>query len=400
MRRAEWPLLIAVFLDLVGFGMLFPDVQLHAEAQGAPGWLIGLILASTFIVQTVVSPYWGGLADRIGARRVFLGCTAISALSLALYGWAAGAWQETGSGTLGLILASRILAGLAAANVAVAQSSATQSADSGERAGALGRLGAALTAGLIAGPAAGGFISAAHGSAALGYVAASCSLAGLIVAWLFARFPEGTSEAKGDRKRSGWPLLAEFSHLRPLVLVSGVAWFSLATLEGTFGRLIKHNLGYGPFEFGIVFSWESLVSVAVQGLILAWLTKRVKEKTLLWTAYLLQGTGLGLMPIAPGLGALLVVGGVYSAGSAIANPIIGSLASRAVPDERHGEMFGLLQSSRAIGFAVGPLLGGALFDWRPAAPYVLAALVCVVSAALVVALVRPGSHEAGGVDVH
>src|SRR5437660_869446 len=32
----EWPLLFAIFLDLVGFGITFPDVQLRAQDEGAP----------------------------------------------------------------------------------------------------------------------------------------------------------------------------------------------------------------------------------------------------------------------------------------------------------------------------------------------------------------------------
>ena len=32
----ELPLLFAIFLDLAGFGMAFPDVQLRAQKYGAP----------------------------------------------------------------------------------------------------------------------------------------------------------------------------------------------------------------------------------------------------------------------------------------------------------------------------------------------------------------------------
>ena len=127
-------LYFAIFLDLTGFGMAFPDIQLRAEKFGAPGWLIGLALASYFITQFVVSPHWGRLSDRIGRKPVLLVCTALSAGSMVVYAFA---------GSIALIFLSRVLAGLAAANVVVAQayiadkSSESASADRRRRRGRL-----------------------------------------------------------------------------------------------------------------------------------------------------------------------------------------------------------------------------------------------------------------------
>lgn len=81
----SWWLYVALFLDLFGFGMIFPDIQLRAEAMGAPGWLIGAALASTFVAQLLASPVWGKLSDRIGRKPVLLACTTLSATGLFLY---------------------------------------------------------------------------------------------------------------------------------------------------------------------------------------------------------------------------------------------------------------------------------------------------------------------------
>ena len=58
--RREWPLLFAIFLDLVGFGMAFIDLQFRAVAYGASSEGVGLILSSYSLVQLVVSPHWEG----------------------------------------------------------------------------------------------------------------------------------------------------------------------------------------------------------------------------------------------------------------------------------------------------------------------------------------------------
>ena len=107
-RRARAGILALAFLDLAGFGMLIPSVQLRAESLGARGWLIGAVLASMFVVQTIASPLWGGLSDRVGRKPVVLACTALSAVSMLVYAHAASIW---------IVLAARVLAGLGAANV-------------------------------------------------------------------------------------------------------------------------------------------------------------------------------------------------------------------------------------------------------------------------------------------
>ena len=105
-------LLLLIGLDLAGFGMVLADIQLRLEHFGARGWQIGAILSSMFVVQVVVSPLWGKLADCIGRKPVVIVTTLLSALSMLIYALSSGVeW----------ILASRVVAGLAAANVAIAQ---------------------------------------------------------------------------------------------------------------------------------------------------------------------------------------------------------------------------------------------------------------------------------------
>ena len=102
MRRYEVPILIAILLDLVGFGMAFPDVQLRAEELGAPGFLIGMILASLFAVQIVFSPKWGAVSDSIGRKPVAVVCTALSAGSMVIYATTDSLWGILASLILGL----------------------------------------------------------------------------------------------------------------------------------------------------------------------------------------------------------------------------------------------------------------------------------------------------------
>jgi len=367
--------------------MIFPDIQLRAEWLGAKGWLIGAILASTFVVQLIASPFWGRLSDRAGRKPVLLVCAALSASGLFVYGLA---------GAIPMLLLSRVISGLGGANVAIAQALLSDATSPTERTAAMGRIGAAISLGLVGGPVVGGFL--AHISSFTVGMSAGCSSAigvVLILAFVTSPKPNGTL-SKTNRFLFDLSLLRDAPKVRALVIVASVAWFALATLEGTFGRLIEHTMDFDQRQFGVVFGYESLLGFLVQAFAIGRIARRLGDARLLRIAYLLQGFGLALTPFtyrfplpSAWLEVLLLVSTLYALGSGSANPTINSLCSKLASPERQGELFGLLQASRSVGFVVGPIIGGALFDAWFAAPYLLAGATCLVATFLV-----PGDSDA------
>ena len=381
--RTEGVTMVALFLDLGGFGMLVADIQLRAAGMVPSGWPIGAIvgglLASTFITQILVSPRWGVLSDSIGRKPVLIACSLFSAVAMLVYGIAGEIW---------LLLASRILSGLGAANVAVAQAYISDLYEGPSRTAAMGRITAAISAGLVIGPPIGGFISAFGSHAAVGFVAGGASLVGAIaLAVVLPNVKPTAVRRPGKAPVFDVRILGEYPELRRFVVIAAVAWFSLATLEGTFARLIKSLFGYNQFHFGIIFGYESLLGVLVSGAALAWLVSRIHEQPLLRAGFLFQGVGLAMNPLAAfvpiyPMVSLMVASTLYALGVGVANPTINAICSRLVPEDRQGELFGILQSARSLGFVLGPVLGGILFDWQHSAPYYVAGAVCVLAAFL------------------
>jgi MFS family permease len=380
--RARNALLFLVFADLTGFGMLIPDFQLRAEHLGAHGWMIGGMLSVMFVVQAVVSPAWGGLGDRVGQKPVILGCTALSALAMLVYSQATN---------IPVMVASRLLAGLGAANVAASQAYLAGVTSPDNRATVLGYLGAATSAGLIIGPALGGVLAHWGGALAVGGVAAACSLTGILAVALLV--PNFRPVPMVDEKKTGvLQVLKENPVLAWLFGVSAVAWFSLACLEGTFGRLLEVTQGQGQLAFGLIFGYESVISVAAQSWAVKPLNAKFGARGLLLSALLLQGAGLAAMPFSPSMFWLVLAATVYSLGGALAGPSLNAWCSRLTPENRQGAVFGLLQSARSIGFIVGPTLGGTMFDRNPASPYLLAGVASAVAAILLAVISRKAAY--------
>jgi MFS family permease len=359
---------------MLGFGMLIPDIQLRAEAMGAPGWQIGAILASTFLVQAVVSPMWGRVADVRGHKQILAICSLLSAASMALYAFA---------NLPILMLGSRVLAGFGAANVAMAFALTSTTVGEDQRPTALGRLSASMTLGLIAGPALGGFMAHAFGQITLGLVAAGASLLGLSLVFLLPTAPVYHQEAEAEETTESSPMFHR------LLMIATIGWFALATLEGTFGRLIKARLGMGTQEFGIIFGWESLVAFAVQTFAVAYFIKLGKLNKVLAAAFVLTGFGLALMPYAGSMLHLLLLGSIFAVGTGASTPLLNELAAELSSARSRGQVYGTLQAARSAGFIIGPVLGGFMFDLKPSLPYLAAAAACVVAALLSLRLNRP-----------
>lgn len=359
------PLYAAVALDLAAFGMAFTDIAIRARSYGAVPWVVGLLLSSYFLFQIVSSPRWGSLSDRVGRRPIAVVCTALSALSMVVYACFPNLWG---------ILASRVLAGLGAANLAVVQASLADATEGDARAEVLGRVSAALNVGLILGFAGGGLIAEKFGPGVMGMVGASLSgLATLLLALSMPRAAPKPSEKKTGG--FGLGLLKEYPLLVRLFTLAAVGWFALACLEGTFAQLLEIRYGKGQATFGWILMYELLLGFVLQGLLFQRLQTRFGPSPLLRAGYLLQGLGLGLTPFAPNIALLVAVTSLYAIGKGLADPSMSLMTSSATPDERQGEMFGLLQSARYVGFLGGPSLGGYLFGLAPAAPYVLAGAV-------------------------
>ena len=367
------PIYAAIAFDLAAFGMAFTDIALRAKSYGAAPWLVGLILSSYFLFQIVTSPRWGAVSDRIGRKPVAVICTVLSALSMVVY-----ALMPT---LIGIVI-SRVLAGFAAANVSVIQASLADSTEGDARASAMGKFSAAINVGLIAGFAGGGIIAEQLGARSMGFVGAS--LSAIAAACLWFGMPSAPPKGKPEKKRDhfGLGLLREHPMLTRLFALAAISWFSLACLEGTFAQLLQINFKQGQTAFGLILMFEMILGFILQSIFFERIQRRFGKELTLRAGYVLMGIGLALTPFAPNIALLICFGSLYAIGKGLADPSMNLLTSEATPEDRQGEMFGLLQSARNLGFLGGPSLGGYLFGISVAIPYVVAGVVSIAAAGL------------------
>lgn len=143
-----------VFLDILGFGIVIPQLGVYSSKFGAEGWIIGLLGSSYSIMQFLFAPFWGRLSDRIGRRPVLL---------LSIFGTACGYVLFAFSHSLPLLFLSRIIDGFTGANISAAQAYVSDVTKPQERTKMFGLFGAIFGLGFVLGPACGLLLSTLPG---------------------------------------------------------------------------------------------------------------------------------------------------------------------------------------------------------------------------------------------
>jgi len=379
-KSARKVVIFTIFLDLLGFGLIIPQLQYYADTFGASPAFIGMIQAIYSLMQFLFAPFWGRLSDRVGRRPVLLVSIAGSVLSYVLFALARDAW---------MIFFSRLLAGITAANIYTAQAYLSDITPVQQRTRAMGLIGAAFGVGFILGPALGGVLGAWGDNFAIGVGGALLATANWLNA--FFRLPESLSPE--NRRRVGdWyalplrdlPRVLAIPHVGFLAIVQFIAVFAVSNFESTFVLLSKHRYGLDQRECGYLFAYLGCVGAVVQGWLVGKLSARYGEARLVLSGYLLLAPALLMIPFMPSTGWLMVVLAVMALGGGVAGPSLDGLLSRLAPADRRGEVFSVTQSLGSLARVVGPLGGGWSFgSLGMSAPYVTATVLMLTAGAMV-----------------
>ena len=385
-RSALGILFVVVFVDLLGFGMVIPVMPLYAERLGASEAWTGLLSTGYSAMQFVFAPIWGRLSDRIGRRPVLLASIAMTALAFLLYGLA---------GSFVVLLLSRLFAGAATANIAIARAFVADVTPPEGRAKGMGIIGAAFGLGFVLGPAIGGVLS--HRSLALpGLAAAGLAALNGVAAYFILPEPEQRSVREEARRNRFADFLTEMGRpgIRRVIFIYFLTVLAFSAMESTYAFLSRQRYGIDEAHVSWLFAYIGVIVVIVQGGLIGPLTRALGEQRLLVMGLALQALALAALPFAGNVAGLMIATAPLAVGSGLSQPALSSLLSRKARRDDQGGTLGIGESAAAFGRIIGPEAGTFTFGrFSMAAPYVGGAAIMAL-AALVGATVRGRSHEA------
>jgi MFS family permease len=361
---------VAIVVDLIGFGIVFPILPIYARRFHVSSATATGLVAAFSAASFVFSPIWGRLSDRVGRKPMLL---------LSLAGTAVGSLLTGVAGGILLLYVGRIVDGISGASVSVAQAAVADVAPPEQRARLFGYLGAAFGIGFVAGPALGA-LAALGGPRVPFFVAAA--LAGVNALVAVRRLPEThrpLQHAEPDRPNP----VAAMARWRGVPALVGVAFFTLlafSAFESTFALFGQRRLGFSIGSSAAVFAVIGLVIVTVQGVLVHPAVARLGEMGTLRAGLIGDATGLLVLAFVTSWGLLIPALLALTVGQGLAQTTMTSaLAGRADP-RRRGRLLGAQQSAGGLARVLGPLLGGQLFERvGPGAPYVAGAAVIALA---------------------
>ncbi len=371
-------LLLVVFVNLVGFGILMPILPFYAQAFHAPAWQVTWMFTAFSIGNFFAEPVWGRLSDRIGRRPILLGTIFCSGLGFIGLAFAPNIW---------VALAVRLLTGLTTGNLSTIQGYIADITPPRFRAGRIGLLGAAFALGFVAGPALGGLLARPElglvGFRAPLIAAGGLSVLAAVGVALFVRESRERAHLAGDGLRLS--LLAEARRhpvLGRALVVTLLYTSAFAAAESTFGLWAQNRFGWGPRQLSYAFAAVAVTAALAQGFVTGRLTRRYGEAVMLAAGLTIISVTLALQPLGAGMDRSIVLLALTVFGQALALPNISALISRTTSPDRQGAMLGLNMSVGAFSRAIGPVSGGARCSIVGADAPLYAAAVAVAPAIL------------------
>lgn len=377
-RPAMLVLLLVVFVNLVGFGVLMPILPFYAQAFHAPAWQVTWMFAAFSIGNFFAEPIWGRLSDRIGRRPILLGTIFCSGLGFVGLAFAPSLW---------VALLIRLASGLTTGNLSTIQSYIADITPPRYRAGRIGLLGAAFALGFVAGPALGGWLARPQyglaGFRAPLLAAGGLSMLAALGVAVFVR--ESRTRGRAAGAAPSLSLLAEARRhpvLGRALIVTLLYTSAFAAAESTFGLWAQSRFGWGPRQLSLAFASVAVTAALAQGFVTGRLTRRYGEAAMLAAGLAIISITLALQPLGAGMNRSIVLLALTVFGQALALPNISALISRTTSPDRQGAMLGLNMSVGAASRALGPIVGGALFSTVGADAPLYAAAVAVAPAIL------------------
>lgn len=359
-RHAVTFVLITVFLDMVGFGIIMPVLPKLIEDVGHVGIdraavIGGWMFAAFSLAQFVFAPLMGNLADRFGRRPLLL---------LAIFGLGLDFVLMALAPDLAWLFAGRIIAGICGASWIIASAFIADVTAPEERARAYGLMGAAFGVGFVIGPAIGGILGEL-GARVPFWVAAGISLLNFVYGWFV--LPE--SLAPENRRRfelwranpfGAFRVFAAYRGVLPMVLVMGMFFFSSAVYPAiwTFWGIAK--FGWSELVVGLTLAVFGLITGLFQG----FLTGRVAA----W----MGDHGAALFGLVCSAFAVLGYGFVGSLGAVMAlmllhgpegfvHPLMTTILTKRVPEDAQGELQGGISAVTNVAMLFGTVFFAFIF---------------------------------------
>ncbi|MBI2617236.1 MFS transporter [Candidatus Gottesmanbacteria bacterium] len=368
-KSSSFIIFLIVFINFLGYGIVFPTLPLLTESYGGTPFLSGIFIAAFSFMQVLAMPILGRLSDKYGRRPLLL---------FSLWGTFFSFFLMGITHSLLWLLIARIIDGASGGNLSIAQAYIADITDRKNRSSGMGIIGAGITLGFIIGPVWGGIFSKISPTAPYFSAAVITLISILLTQFLL---PESVSKKEKVYEKSHFNFATLFKHFRnaPLFILFIVTLLLFWGQSGVYTTLSL--LGNDVFHLtllktSLLFAFGGILSAFIQAFLIGKVTKFISEEKLLIISAISGTVGFFFMAISENIAIFVVGMTIFSIGNGFLAPISQGLVSELASEHEQGGIMGILQSFGSIGRIIGPLLAGFIYQTlNPFAPSAMGAVV-------------------------
>ena len=352
MRKQLFTLYFNIFLISLGIGLVIPVLPVYLKDLGLKGSDLGILVASFALAQMIISPFGGGLADKLGKKLII--CIGLVLFSISEFMFAVGH-------SFTILVISRVLGGFSAGMVMpgvtglIADISPSQ-----DKAKNFGYMSAIINSGFILGPGFGGFLAEVSHRLPF-YFAGGLGIVAFIMSLIVIHNPKKMTTA-------GFPqydpeLLTKINwkvFLTPVILTLVLA-FGLSAFETLFSLYTSDKAGYTPKDISIAITGGGIFGALFQVFFFDKFMKFTTELNFIAWSLLYSAIVLVMLIIAQGYWTIMLISFIVFIGFDMIRPAITNYFSN-IAGNRQGFAGGLNSTFTSMGNFIGPLVAGTLFD--------------------------------------
>ena len=379
-----------VFLGCASYTACIPFLpvyllkELHVSPEQVNFWS-GLVYAVTFLGASVMAPYWGAWADRVGQRKMVIRAGFGLALNYML-----GGLVQTAPQMLGVRILTGLISGFVPASLSLVSSTLPK-----EKIGwGMGWMQAAISSGSILGPLMGGYISVWFGMRMSFFVGSfTLFFATLMVIFLVRDLPISKDAFRQEMHIiRDLKLVLQSRGLLYVMFMFFLVQTCIMTIQPLITLYVNELMGSAGDASVTASGWIfSLAGIA--GIIASpyWGKRGQRNgfvKTLCLVLFCAGSVNLCQIFVSNiwQFAAIQFIYGLFLAGAV---PNINATLVEVTSQEVRGRAFGLTTSAQQFGGVAGPLLGGVLGGFMPIKfVLVLTGVVLLLAALYTVSKVR------------
>jgi len=378
MRRSPLlPIFLVVLVDILGFTIVYPLLPFYAERFHATPFVATTLVSVYALCALFSTPIIGRLSDQFGRRRLLLLSQAGTCAGFLVIGFSQSLW---------MVFLGRVLDGITAGNLSIAQAYISDHTKPENRAKAFGIIGVAFGIGFTFGPAMAGWLSV-YGEHVPFLVAACLSAGSMVCSYTLLEAgapgvasagaetpgePAAPAGAPGGKRPAVFDLKVYFEFfgragLGSLYLQFFAFAFSFSAFMSGFAlfaerRFTVDGRAWNAHEVGLLFAYSGLLGIVLQGGILGRLVKKLGEVKLALAGFVAAAIAYVTLGLIVSLGALLVVTAIAAFGNGVLRPVITSQLTQRVGRQEQGVAIGISGSLNSLAMTVAPPIGGALIS--------------------------------------